>query len=115
MQQNDFNEIKMEIGRKIKQSFGNKIGSLEIFDVVSETGHWSFKIRFIAYDYFVILFNYELDIIGFSIEIGNGKLIRIINEHNCYSDIDMDNYLQQVINEIELRIPDKYLKAHGWI
>ncbi len=56
-----------------------------------------------------------MDIIGFSIEVGNGKLIRIINEHECYSDIDMDSYLRKVIEELELRIPDKYLKAHGWV
>lgn len=73
------------------------------------------KIRFIAYDYFVVLFNYELDIIGFSIEIGNGKLIRITNEQECYSDVDMDSYLRKVIEELELRILDKYLKAHGWL
>ncbi len=67
------------------------------------------------YGYFVILFNYELDIIGFSIEVGNGKLIRIINEHECYSNVDMDSYLRKVVEELELRIPDKYLKAHGWL
>jgi len=28
--------------------------------------------------------------------------------------MDMDSYLQNVIEELELRIPDKYLKIHGW-
>ena len=88
MQLNDFNKIRMEIGRKIKQSFGN--------------------------NYFSVVFSYELDIIGFSIEVGNGKLLSVINEHNCYSNMDMDSYLQNVIEELELRIPDKYLKIHGW-
>ena len=49
MQLNDFNKIRMEIGRKIKQSFGNKIRGMEFYDIVEKTGHWSFKICFIAY------------------------------------------------------------------
>ena len=114
MQLNDFNKIRMEIGRKIKQSFGNKIRGMEFYDIVEKTGHWSFKICFIAYNYFSVVFSYELDIIVFSIEVGNGKLLSVINEHNCYSNMDMDSYLQNVIEELELRIPDKYLKIHGW-
>ena len=114
MQLNDFNKIRMEIGRKIKQSFGNKIRGMEFYDIVEKTGHWSFKICFIAYNYFSVVFSYELDIIGFPIEVGNGKLLSVINEHNCYSNMDMDSYLQNVIEELELRIPDKYLKIHGW-
>lgn len=33
MQLNDFNKIRMEIGRKIKQSFGNKIRGIELRQV----------------------------------------------------------------------------------
>ena len=114
MQQNDFNEIRMDIGRKIKNIFGNKIRSIEFYDVVEEAGHWSFKISFFAYDYFFVVFNYELDIIGFSIEVGNGRLLSVTNTHNCYSNIDMDTYIQGIIEELELRIPDKYLESRGW-
>ena len=28
--------------------------------------------------------------------------------------MDMDSYLQNVIEALELRIPDKYLKIRGW-
>lgn len=114
-QQNDFNEIRMKIGRKIKQVFGDRSGCLEFFDIVEEAGHWAFKIRFVAYNYFVIVFNYELDIIGFSIEAGQENKICIMDEHTCYSNTDLDSYIKKVIDEIELRIPDKYLRAHGWI
>ncbi len=114
MQQNDIKVIRMEIGRKIKETFGDKIRSIEIFDVVEEPSHWAFKIRFIAYDYFVVLFNYELDIIGFSIEVGLGKFVSLSNGHNCYSNTDMNSYLDSIKEELELRIPDKYLIAHGW-
>lgn len=35
--------------------------------------------------------------------------IAIINEHVCYSNIDLDEYRDRVESMIELRIPDKYL------
>jgi hypothetical protein len=102
MQQNDIKMIRTNVGRKIKERFVNRVRAIEIFDIVDESSHWAFKIRFIAYDYFVIVFNYELDIIGFSIEVGNGMYIRLLNEHNCYSDVDMDVYLDKIKKEIEL-------------
>ena len=114
MQLSEFNEIRVGIRRKIKEIFGNRIGSLETFDIVEQANHWAFKIRFIAYDYVVIVFNYELDIIGFSIEIGEGRSIGIINEFTCYSSVDIDEYINRVRTMIELRIPDKYLLECGW-
>ena len=59
MQQNNFNDIRIDTGKKIKKIFGNKIRSIEFYDVVEETGYWSFKIGFFAYDYFYIVFTYE--------------------------------------------------------
>ena len=32
-----------------------------LVNIVEETGHWSFKIGFLAYDYFAVVFKYELD------------------------------------------------------
>ncbi|WP_455950840.1 hypothetical protein [Eubacterium sp.] len=114
MQQSEFEKIRMDIGRKIKNIFGNRIRNLEFFDIVEVENHWAFKLRFIAYDYFVILFNYDLDVIGFSIEISENRMISILNEHVCYSDVDLEQYIQKVKSRIELRIPDKYLIECGW-
>lgn len=114
MHQDEFMNIKREVGIAIREKFGDKIGGIEIFDVVNEPSHWAFRIRFIAYDYFVVVFNYELDIIGFSIEINEERYISVLSGHNCYSEIDFEKYLQEVQKSLELRIPDKYLKAKGW-
>lgn len=114
MQQDEFMNIKKEVGKAIKEKFGDKIGGIEIFDVVNEPSHWAFKIRFIAYDYFVVVFNYELDIIGFSIEVNGERYIRLLSGHYCYSEIDFGKYLQEIQESLELRIPDKFLKAKGW-
>ena len=115
MQQNNFNDIRIDMGKKIKKIFGNKIRGIEYYDVAEEAGHWSFKIGFFAYDYFYVVFTYELDIIGVSIEVGNGRLISVMNTHNCYSNTDMEAYIQRIVEELELRIPDKYLQTRGWL
>ena len=55
--------------------------------------------RFIAYEYFVVICNYELDIIGFFLELNEGRFVSLLNGHDCYSDIDFK----------------KYLKSRGWL
>ncbi|QUH28887.1 hypothetical protein [Vallitalea guaymasensis] len=115
MHQNDIKRMRMEIARTIKEVFGNRIKSLEIYDIVEVPSHWAFKIKFIVYDYFVVLFNYELDIIGFSIELGSGKYVSLSQEKHCYSNTDMATFINEIKEELELRIPDKYLIARGWM
>ena len=75
----------------------------------------AFKIKFIAYDYFVVIFNYEQDIIGCSIEQGNSTHILLSKGKNCYSDKNIYEFFRKVDNELKLRIPDKFLEAHGWM
>ena len=114
MKKCEFDEIRKNVIEKIKKIFGNKISDMEIYDIAEVEGHWAFKVGFYAYNYFFVVFNYELDIIGFSIEVGNGRLMSIADSHSCYSGTDMDSYIRENMKNIELRIPDKYLKARGW-
>ena len=32
-----------------------------------------------------------------------------------YSDTVIEDYISKIKDELELRIPDKYLKAKGWL
>jgi len=42
--------------------------------------------------------------------------VSITKEPAVYSQItDWDSYLKEIMAEIELRIPDKFLKAKGWL
>ena len=47
--------------------------------------------------------------------VGNGRLISVMNTHNCYSNTDMEAYIRRIVEELELRIPDKYLQTRGWL
>ncbi len=80
MQLDEFKKIRVEIAKSIKNIFGERSKSIEVFDVVEEPGHWAFKIKFISYDYLFVLFNYELDIIGFSVDVGSGKFVSLSND-----------------------------------
>lgn len=103
------------ISKKLRSVLGDRVSNTQIYDVVDEPNHHSFKIRFLAYNYFAVVFQYDLDIIGCHIVFGDGINISLIEGKHCLSDTEIDKYLLDVKKEIELRIPDKYLKDKGWI
>lgn len=114
MELNDTQKKAIEISKKIINIMGERISTPKIYDVVHESNHYAFKIGFIAYDYFSVVFQYELDVIGCYIECGKQECISLIKGRNCYSDSDLNAYFSEIKNELELRIPDKYLIAKGW-
>ena len=93
---------------------GNRTDKQGIYDVVYESNHYEFKIRFVAYDYFPVVFNYEQGIIGCSIKCGKKRWISLVKGQHWYSDTDFNAYFSEAKKELELRIPDKYLIAKGW-
>ena len=80
MQLNDTVKLAQEISKEMRIIFKDKIDATQIYDVNDDINHRAFKIKFIAYDYFVVIFNYEQDIIGCSIEQGNSTHILLSKE-----------------------------------
>ena len=96
--------------------FAKRIGTFCIYDVVDEPSHQTFKIDFEAYDFFAIEFDYENDMCEFFIVLMKEVKLSLTKEPAVYSQItDWDSYLKEIMAEIELRIPDKFLKAKGWL
>lgn len=114
MELNEMQRIALSVSKELKKIFENRISYTNIFDVVDEPNHHNFKIGFTAYDYFSVVFQYEQDIIGCHIEIGKNTFVPLLKEKHCYSDTDINSYFLKVKEELELRIPDKYLRAKGW-
>ena len=106
------NSILLE---ELKEDIVNGDGTIDEIAEVKSTIFYDSWNEIILLDYFYVVFTYELDIIGFSIEVGNGRLISVMNTHNCYSNTDMEAYIQRIVEELELRIPDKYLQTRGWL
>jgi len=95
--------------------FAKRIGTCCMYDIVDEPNHQTFKIDFEAYDFFAIEFDYENDMCEFFIVLTKEVKVLITKEPAVYSQItDWDSYLKEIMTEIELRIPDKFLKAKGW-
>lgn len=108
MEENQVFQLAVETSEKIKSIFGNRITEPNIVDVVEYLPYQRFGIRFVAYDYFLILFNYVGGQYGASLNGRRGL--------GAYDDIiDWDSYLKEIMTEIELRIPDEFLKAKGWL
>ena len=97
----------------VKRVFKYKIEDI-VFDDIPN--HQTFKLEFKAYDYFTIEFEYENDLCEFFLVLTKEAKLSLTKEPAVYSQIsDWDKYLKGVMDEIELRIPDKFLKAKGWL
>ena len=100
----------------VKRVFKDKIDDIVFDDIIDEPNHQTFKIDFKAYDCFAIEFDYENDMCEFFIVLTKEVKVSITKEPAVYSQItDWDSYLKEIMAEIELRIPDKFLKAKGWL
>ena len=100
-----------------------------IYDVVDVPNHYILRFVFRVYDYYWVQFNYDNGLCGFSIDLGNelgftdfyiaiskGIGISLPQKKYFFEEItDWDSYLKEIMAEIELRIPDEYLKAKGWL
>ena len=116
MQLNNMDRLAMGLCDKIEAIFGDRAGTISIYDIVEDPNHQMFKLNFAAYDYFWIQFNYDNDLCGFSIVLNDQFSVSLENEMRSYMGThDWEAYLKEIMAKIELRIPDKFLKAKGWL
>ncbi|EKU16704.1 hypothetical protein D593_1355 [Streptococcus intermedius BA1] len=116
MQLNETEAMAVRTSRMIRNVFGDRIDNSGIYDVIDEPNHQMFKLNFAAYNYCWVQFNYDNDLCGFSIVLNDEFGVSLENEMRSYmATSDWDNYLKEIMAEIELRIPDEFLKAKGWL
>ena len=99
----------------LERVFGDKIVDILIFDIDDEPDHRTFKLNFAAYNYFWIEFDYENDWCEFFIVLNEACKQSLCNRTKFSEITDWDAYLTGIMKEIELRIPEKFLKAKGWL
>ncbi|MCP9075645.1 hypothetical protein NML71_04625 [Streptococcus sp. CF4-2] len=117
MEENQIFQLAVKTSEKIKNVFGERITEPKIVDVVEYLPYQRFGIRFVAYDYYLIFFNYDRGFCSFSIFVGEryGASLNGGKSMVGFGEIkDWDSYLKEIMAEIELHIPDKFLKAKGW-
>lgn len=114
MNLNNTDKMAMEVTNYLEKNLGNKIQDCSIFNVIDDRNYRAFSIRFKAYDYFIVLFNYDKGVIGCSIQYGENSFIGLENSQKWYEKADFDVFSKELQEQLELRIPNKFLEANGW-
>jgi hypothetical protein len=112
LQNKGFEIIKGEIKNALKGHFQDKIGSFSVFGQ-TDTPYTMFSMQFTLYNYFNIILNYNRGAFGCSI-INGDVGISLENSQEWYDKADFDVFLKELEQQIELRIPDKFLEFNGW-
>ncbi len=114
MQNKNVDEMSDFIIDEMCDFFKDRMKDFVVKDLVDDVNHKSFSIEFSAYDYFPTVFNYEMGRMGYSICFGN-RTVALDNSQKWWDEANFDVFFEELKEELELRIPDKYLKAHGWM
>ncbi|MEI3614488.1 hypothetical protein [Pseudogracilibacillus sp. SO30301A] len=112
MQLNKADNIAMSISKELRNYFNNRVDNISIYNT-TDIPYTMFSMSFKAYDYFIIILNYDRGRFGCAIDGGSAG-ISLKNSQQWYDKADMDVFLQELEQQIELRIPDKFLEYHGW-
>lgn len=113
MQNKTADEMSDVVVDILVEKFKDKMEDFEISNI-TEAPYKTFSVRFKAYDYFIVLFNYDRGVIGCSIQYGENSFIGLKNSQKWYEKADFDVFCKELQEQLELRIPDKFLEANGW-
>ncbi len=106
--------------KAMEDYFGNRVGKIEITEIeeygqdegmaVRDNG---FSLRFRMYDYYDMIGSGGFGL-GWSILKGK-YLIPLPTSQEWFDIADFETFFKDMEEEIELRIPEEYLKAKGWL
>lgn len=110
---NSYDIIRDELIKGFKEFFTDKITSG--FRVVEQTDYpyTMLNFRFVMYDYFTIALNYDRGRFGCYISNGDTS-ISLENSQKWYDKADMNVFFKELQQQLELRIPNKFLEYNGW-
>ena len=111
---NDTHQMAIRFSTIAREKMGDKVDNFCIFNVNDDVNHRAFSIDFEAYNYFAIRLNYDQGRFGCNI-ISGERMIALNNSQGWWDEADFDVFLIELQKELELRIPAKYLQAHGWL
>ena len=112
-ERNKTTQMASDLCDQIMERFGDRVDDFVISNVVDNPNWREFSIEFFAYNYFFIRLNYDRGRFGCCICIGEYG-ISLENTKKWWDTADFDIFFDDLERELELRIPDKFLKAKGW-
>lgn len=113
MQLSDTSQMAIRFNAIARQKMGDKVDKFCIFNVNDDENNKAFSVDFEAYNYFIIRLNYERGRMGCCIVFGD-RIIALNNSQEWWDEADFDVFFAELQKDLEMRIPDKYLQAHGW-
>ena len=111
---NDTHQMAIRFSTIAREKMGDKVDNFCIFNVYDDVNHRAFSIDFEAYNYFAIRLNYDQGRFGCNI-ISGERMIGLNNSQGWWDEANFDIFFMELQKELELRIPAKYLRAHGWL
>ena len=111
---NDTHQMAIRFSTIAREKMGDKVDKFCIFNVNDDVNHREFSINFEAYNYFAIRLNYDQGRFGCNI-ISGERMIALNNSQKWWDKANFDIFFVELQKELEFRIPDKYLRAHGWL
>lgn len=98
----------------IDKRMGEQVDNFVLDDVSDDPRYRTFTIRLLAYNYFHVYIRFDRGSILCALKDSDSYIL-LPNSQENYSKMDIDKFVEELRREIELRIPDKYLKAHGYM
>src|SRR5699024_8838677 len=113
LQNNRYDLIQNEIINSLDEFFKDRITSG--YTVLEETDipYTMFSMQFQMYNYFNVIFNYDRGAFGCAIVTGDMG-IGLDSSQKWYDKADMNVFLQEIQQQLELRITDKFLEYNSW-
>ena len=112
MQNKKAEQIEDIIIEGFKNKFGDKVNNIHILES-TDIPYTMISLEFEMYNYFNLRFNYDRG--SFGCCIINGKYgIGLKNSQEWFDKADLEIFFEDLKEQIELRIPDKFLEYHGW-
>ena len=112
-EKNKITQMASDFCDVIMERFGERVDDFVILDVIEDPNWRAFSVKFKAYNYFPIRLNYDRGRFGCCISFGEYG-IGLDNSQEWWDTADFDIFFDDLERELELRIPDKFLKAKGW-
>lgn len=110
--QNNAEKIEEFIITELKNRFNEKVDNFVISES-TDIPYTMTSIVFRMYKYFHVRFNYDRG--RFACVIINGEYgINIETSEKWFEEADFDKFFRDLQEQIELRIPDKFLAHYGW-
>lgn len=103
-----------EVINCITKVMGKDVGTFMISNVDENPDHPQFRIVFKAYEYFWVGVDYERGSFGAFI-LNSEKIMSIKHLSTWWEKINLEEYIKELKEDIESRIPDKYLERKSWL